>query len=176
MSSYNQYLNEADTTALVDLIKSVSPKRMIEFGCNLGRTAKTLLDNVSTLETYIGIDVPFGFEPTLPCQQREIPVTPGYYAANDPRFFLLIAEQGSLSLTLSDLEPCDAIFIDGDHSERVVRHDSYLARVLTRPGGIIVWHDFGNPAVEVTQTLSGLSDKGWPIQSVNGTWLAFMRM
>lgn len=175
MFRYNPYLNENETSTLVSLIQSVSPRVMIEFGCNIGRTAKMILDTVTSLETYIGIDVPFDHEPTLRCQRQEIPYTPGWFAASDPRFYLLVREQGSLALGPIDLEFCDAVFIDGDHSERAVRHDSHLARKLIRPGGIIVWHDDGNPAVEVTQALSGLRDEGWPIQSVEGTWLAFMR-
>lgn len=173
---YNPYLNEVETVALADLVRSVAPRVMIEFGCRVGRTAKTLLDNVASLETYIGIDVPFDHEPTLSCQRDEIPFTPGLFAAGDSRFHLLVRERGSLGLEPSDLELCDAVFIDGDHSERAVRHDSSLARILTRPGGIIVWHDFGNPVVEVTQALSRFKDEGWPIQSVAGTWLAFMRI
>lgn len=174
--TYNPYLNNSETAILVALTKSVQPKVMIEFGCQAGRTARTLLDQVSSLETYIGVDVPFDHDPVLPCQRSEISFNPGLYAADDPRFYLLVRERGSFGLESLDLEPCDAAFIDGDHSEQVVRHDSLLARRLVRPGGIIIWHDFGNPVVEVTQVLSELSDQGWPIQNVSGTWLAFMRV
>ena len=67
----------------------------------------------------------------------------------------------------------DAVFIDGDHSYKAVVHESKLAREVVRPGGIIVWHDFQNPAVEVTQALTELD---WPIMSLRGSWLAFMRI
>lgn len=175
-SFYNPYLNEKETGTLLTLIKSARPKVMIEIGCQLGRTAKILLENLPKLKTYVGIDVPFNHEPTLACQRREIPYSPGVYAAEDKRFFLLVHPGGSLNLGPQDLERCDAVFIDGDHSEQVVMHDSHLARALVRPGGIIVWHDFGNPAVEVTKALLWLHEnEGWPIQSAKGTWLAFMR-
>jgi len=172
----NPYLSRHETAILVDLIQSVLPKVMIEFGCNIGLTARTILECVPSIETYIGVDVPFSHEPELSCQRSEIPYTAGLMVAKDPRFWLLVREGGSLALTPSDLELCDAVFIDGDHSERVVSHDSYLARALTRPGGIIVWHDNGNPAVEVTQALDRLRNEGWPIQSVDGTWLAYVRI
>jgi predicted O-methyltransferase YrrM len=153
---------------LIKLIESVSPKVMIEFGCNEGVTAKRLLEKVSTIERYIGIDISFDQA------TDETPVNAGWAAANDPRFFVLF--QNSRSLIDEDLEECDAIFVDGDHSEETVLHESLMARRLIRPGGIIVWHDFGNPAVEVTQTLVRLSnDFGWPIQNIDGSWLAFMR-
>jgi hypothetical protein len=78
-------------------------------------------------------------------------------------------------LTRDDLEPCDAVFIDGDHSVKEVSHDSELARELVRLGGIICWHDNLNPAVEVTQVLKRLNASGWPIKQVAGSWIAFMR-
>jgi len=166
----NPYLNPADTDALLGLVKSVRPRVMIEFGCNYGRTAAVLLKQVPTLETYIGIDVPFAHRPALGCQQSEVPLYPGEHAANDPRFSVLLRD--SRTLTKADLEPCDAVFIDGDHSEAAVLHDSRLARELVRPGGIIVWHDVGNRAVEVDRALDQLA---WPITPVANTWIAFWR-
>jgi hypothetical protein len=68
------------------------------------------------------------------------------------------------------------VFIDGDHSELAVLHESRIASYLVRRGGIIVWHDYDNPAVEVTQALNRLHEEGWPIASVVGSWLAFMKV
>jgi predicted O-methyltransferase YrrM len=166
--STSKYLNAWETAILIKLVDSVSPKVMIEFGCNEGITAKRLLEKVPTIGRYIGIDISFDQATS------ETPATAGWAVANDPRFFILL--QDSRSLNDDDLEECDAVFVDGDHSEATVLHESRLARRLVRPGGIIVWHDFGNPAVEVTQTLVRLNnDFDWPIQHIDGSWLAFMR-
>jgi hypothetical protein len=172
----NLYLNDVETSILVALVKSVTPKVMIEFGCNQGRTAKIIMDNVKSLERYIGIDVPPGTEPTLSCQRNEVPRTAGLYAASDERFWLLVRERGSLGLGPQDLEPCDATFIDGDHSRAAVEHDSFLSRAIVRPNGIVIWHDAGNEAVEVTGVLERLSNQGWPITIIEGSWLAYMRV
>jgi predicted O-methyltransferase YrrM len=169
-SFFSKYLNKQETSILIDLVKRVSPKVMIEFGCNVGITAKRVLENVPTLERYVGIDVNADHVPTLECQLSEVPERAGAYAADDHRFFLLTSS--STLLGPSDLEPCDVVFIDGDHSEEVVTHESRLARKLVRRGGIIVWHDYGNPSVEVTRVLDRLD---WSITSVEGSWLAFMR-
>jgi predicted O-methyltransferase YrrM len=169
------YLTATETALLAGLVQSVYPKVMIEIGCQLGRTAKAILERVPSLEAYIGIDVPFQYKTTLPGQQSEVPASPGLYAENDPRFYLLIRKTGSQELEPEDLEPCDAVFIDGDHSLEAVLHDSMLARALLRPGGVIVWHDYQNDSVEVTSALDQLSNEGWPITSIAGTWLAFMR-
>ena len=171
---FSRYLGAQETAILAALVNSVAPQVMIEFGCNRGTTAKRLLENVPTLGRYIGIDVAPDHVPTLKCQRSEIPTHAGVDAANDPRFFLLTAP--SRSIRVEALEPCDAVFIDGDHSAAAVQHESWLARVLIRPGGIICWHDYGNPAVEVTETLDALHDKGWPIQCVEHSWLAFARL
>jgi len=171
----NPYLNDSETAVLVDLVSSVSPRVMVEIGCQTGRTAKTILDSVHTLEAYVGVDVPWDHEPMLSCQRSEIPYTAGLWAAADPRFSVLVHERGSLGVGPQDLEPCDAVFIDGDHSAYAVTHDSNLARAVVRPGGIIIWHDYCNPAVEVTRALDKLYEEGWPIVHVLGTWLAFRR-
>jgi predicted O-methyltransferase YrrM len=170
---FSRYLNEHETATLVALVKSVAPKVMIEFGCNSGITAARVLENVPTLEKYIGIDVPVDHVTTLGCQRYEVPVSAGCWAAHDPRFFLLKAR--SQALRTGHLEPCDAVFIDGDHSEAAVLHESRLARRLIRGSGIIVWHDFSNSAVEVTRALNLLDDEGWPINCIDNSWLAFLR-
>ena len=172
----NKYLGDVEVGLLVALVSSVHPRVMIEIGVNEGRTAAQILRAIPTLERYIGIDVPPGTEPTLECQRTEIPHTAGVFAAADPRFWLLVRERGSLDVGPQDLEPCDAIFIDGDHSAKAVMHDSHLARALIRPGGICIWHDCQNPAVEVTGVLDKLYESGWPITCIEGSWLAYMRV
>jgi len=171
---FSNYLNANECSILIDLVRSVSPRVMIEFGCNMGLTAKRVLENVHTLETYVGVDVFRDHVPTLACQLSEVPMEPGELAAGDDRFFVLV--RPTLKLRASDLEPCDALFIDGDHSDEAVSYESELARDLVRPGGIIVWHDHNNPAVEVTQVLRRLHKRGWPIVAVENSWLAFMRI
>lgn len=168
----NPYLGEHETSVLIALIASVSPQTLLEFGTNLGITANAILKAVPSIQLYIGVDVPFAHTPRLACQRSEVPILAGRYA-EDPRYRLLIRE--STTLTAAELEPVDAVFIDGDHSAVGVAHDSELARELLRPGGIIVWHDYTNPAVEVTQVIDQLIGGNWPIQHFPGTWLAYMR-
>jgi predicted O-methyltransferase YrrM len=171
---FSKYLGAHETSILIHLVRSVSPQVMIEFGCNMGVTAKRVIDNVPSIIKYIGIDVPPDHIPTLDCQRTEVPICAGSIAALEAEFFLYVAD--SRELSPSDLEPCDAVFIDGDHSEEAVLHESWLARSVVKSEGIICWHDYGNPAVEVTRALDGLYSEGWPIVSVQHSWLAFMRV
>jgi predicted O-methyltransferase YrrM len=89
---------------------------------------------------------------------------------------LVLRPRGSLDLTLQDLPPADAVFIDGDHGCLAVEHDSALARALVRPGGIIVYHDYHElGTVDVKPVLDLLHRGGRNIEHVEGTWLAFER-
>jgi predicted O-methyltransferase YrrM len=172
-TAFSKYLSWNETAILLYLLRSVNPKVMIEIGCNTGVTAAAVLKNVPSIERYIGIDVAPDFIPTLECQINEVPQQAGWYAADNDRFLLLT--RPSMELKAADLEPCDAMFIDGDHSEAAVAHDSLLAKELVRPGGVIIWHDYENPAVGVTKALDRLCDAGWPIVSVSNSWIAYAR-
>jgi len=166
----------ADLEPLIALVRSVSPRHVIEFGVNVGRTAKAILENVPGIQLYTGIDVPMDYVPILPLQCDNAVPNPGEMVLDDPRFKLIVSTRGSLDLTADDLEPCDAAFIDGDHGLEAVMHDTRLARALVRPGGIIVWHDYhGLGVVDVKAALDGMHRAGDPIYRVDDTWLAFER-
>jgi predicted O-methyltransferase YrrM len=170
-----EYLIPGEMEIIAGLLRDVGAKTVIEFGCRDGRTARVLLHNVTALQRYIGVDVPMEYEPRLPHQRNEMVPNPGYLAAADPRFDLVLRKCGTLDLGPQDFAPCDAVFIDGDHSEAVVAYDSNLARELVKPGGVIIWHDYFNGAVEVTRVLELDRQRGHDIRHVEGTWLAFER-
>src|SRR5262245_50698531 len=169
---HQEYLVPGEMEVIAALARSVFATCMVEIGCRDGRTAAVLLHNVPTLEWYCGIDVPMTYLPGLLHQRREMVRDPGHFALGDKRFELIIRDRGSLDLLPQDLPSCDLVFIDGDHSEKAVMHDSELARSIVRTGGLIVWHDASNGSVEVRRVLDRLAEHGWPIQTIGGTWLA----
>lgn len=172
-----RYMNPGELEVLCALVRSVCPERVLEIGCNAGRTAKALLREVPTILDYLGIDVPPGYVFAKRVQHREVPARPGMYAQDDPRFSLLLSPRGSMDLIADDLPRMDAIFIDGDHGRAAVEHDTQLARRIVRPGGIIVWHDYHDlGTVDVRDVLDDLFAGGDPIERVEGTWLAFQRI
>ncbi len=171
-----RYFNPGELEVLLHLIESVSPKVVIEFGVNNGRTPLAVLRNVPSVERYVGIDVTPDYRTIMPVQRREIPARPGELIAHDPRFELVVRARGSFDLTAGDLPAADAIFIDADHSRQGVMNDYALARQVIRPGGIIIFHDDNClPVVEVTQTLNDLVSDGAHIEHVAGTWIAYER-
>lgn len=152
-------------------------RRVAEFGCNNGRTAAAVLRNLPGIEQYVGVDVPAGYNFACGVQAREVPAKPGELALSDTRFELLLRPRGTFDLSPEDFPKCDAVFIDGDHSEAAVRNDYALARSIVRSGGIIVFHDDnGLDVVDVSRVLDDLHASGSDIQHVAGTWLAFERV
>ena len=169
-----RYMNTGELEVLIALVRSVSPRHVIEIGINTGRTAKAILANVPGIERYTGVDVMPGYVPEKAVQRHEVPADPGDLVKDDERFELVLRPRGSLDLTPQDLPPTDAVFIDGDHGRAAVEHDSALARSIVRPGGIIVWHDVHDlGTVDVKEVVESLHRDGRDIVHVEGTWLAY---
>lgn len=173
----DRYVHPGELDVLIHLVRSVDARTVVEFGCNNGRTAAAILRNVPTVERYVGVDVPRGYNFACKVQAREAPRVAGELALDDGRFEMKLRQRGTLDLTVADLPNCDVVFIDGDHSEQVVRHDYALARGIVRSGGLIVFHDDnGLDVVDVSRVLDGLHAEGVDVQHVAGTWLAFVRL
>jgi len=172
-----RFMNKGELETLIALMRSVCPRHVIEFGVNVGRTAKAIMANVAGIECYIGIDVAPEYVPAKAVQRQEVPADPGALVLSDPRFDLIVRPRGSLDLSADELAPCDAVFIDGDHGREAVLHDTALARALVRKGGIIVWHDYHQlGTVYVKDVLDEMHRAGDDIVRVDGTWLAFERV
>ena len=161
------YMNPGELEVLMLLIFNVAPKIMVEIGVNEGITAKAMLSEIDTIERYIGVDVDHDYQFEIEAQQCERPVHPGLLVKDDPRFQLVLRGRDELPTE------ADVVFIDGDHGRHSVFDDSLWAGGIVRPGGLIVWHDYGNTSVEVTEVLDELAMEGRDIRHVAGTWLAF---
>jgi predicted O-methyltransferase YrrM len=172
-----RYFNPSELDILVYLIASVRPRTVVEFGCHEGRAAATVLNNVPSIEHYVGIDVLPGYVTLKECQRKEVPGEPGKLVRDDPRFRLILRKRGSFDLSAQELPACDAVFTDADHSRAGVLNDTALALALLRPGGVLIWHDDNRlPQVEVSETLDELAQQGTDIVHVADTWLAFLRV
>jgi predicted O-methyltransferase YrrM len=176
--SIRQYMMTGEMEIFNEIVALAKPTVMVEFGVNEGITANEVLLRFIDIERYVGIDVMPEYRADISPQQRpEIPDNPGWLATPDPRFELIVRRHGSLDLTAADLPMCDVAFIDGDHSYKVVVHDSLLAKRIVRQGGVIIWHDADNVATpDVKRALEEFRERGWPIKRVDQTWLAFMEV
>jgi predicted O-methyltransferase YrrM len=170
-------MNPGELEILCALLDSVHPHTVIEFGVNVGRTAQAILEYVPGIKHYVGIDVPLGYVPAKVVQRNEVPEQAGELVRDDVRFRLLLPEGGSQNLEVADLPPCDAAFIDGDHSRDGVMNDTVLSLQRVRAGGIIVWHDYHDlGTVDVADYLHEKAASGWDLHHVEGTWLVYMRV
>jgi predicted O-methyltransferase YrrM len=167
--SVRRYMLEGELEMLLALINSVQPSSMIEFGVNEGITALAVLVNFPDIDQYVGVDVEFDHQLEIPAQQYEVPKEPGRLVNGDMRFKLVLRNGSDDNIT----GLFDVAFIDGDHGKLHVLKDYMLAKSLVRSGGIIIFHDYTNPTVEVTEVLDDLYDKGTDLKHVDGTWLAF---
>lgn len=177
---HNYYDNKAgmtlpaDRAALVAL--AAGHRRVLEIGINEGGTAQLLLRNCSTIDSYVGIDVPYGFATALNAQRREVPQIAGRLVYEDPRVKIIL--KPTQDIDPLEVGPCDFAFIDADHSKAGVERDTFLARRCIRRG-TIVWHDYrnsGEEPTEVNHVLDRWVDDGVPIIHINGTWLAYERV
>lgn len=71
----------------------------------------------------------------------------------------------------------DLFFIDGAHSYEYVRSDSIQALACVRPGGVVLWHDYGRWGVNgVSRWLHELAETGREIWRLPGSSLAMMQV
>jgi len=160
--------------AILTTIRLVgTPKTVLEIGCYEGHTSNACLKEFPSIEKYYGLDVNPEYKAGLKVQERQRAGVPGKHALHDQRFKLILLPRGSFDLDVFTVGRPDVIFIDGDHSAKAVRHDTDLARSIVQPGGVIMWHDYGNPHGEVTGVLDADVEKGHPIRYVDKTWLAY---
>ena len=169
-----------DLEILAALADSLKPcDRVLEIGAHRGYTAATLLATLPQIKRWTAIDVIHGkYATEYARQQREVPIDPGYFAKHDPRYHLILRKSGSFDVWSTEVSPADFVFIDGDHGGRAVVNDTILARRITRPGGIIVWHDyypqFTDPlAVGITMFLHRQLENGHDIKRIDNTCIAF---
>lgn len=176
-SRSKRFMNPGELEVLITLIASVTPKAVLEFGINVGRTAQALLEYIPSIEHYVGIDVPMGYVTEKQVQRQEVPEVPGELVRDDPRVTLMVVKGGSQALHAADLPYVDAAFIDGDHSRSGVENDTMLALQKVRPGGIVVWHDYHDlGTVDVREVLNEKFKQGWNLHHIQGTWLVYMRV
>jgi len=150
----------ADLKIIRSLCKHFKTKNVLELGVRYGHTAKFILDQCSTIEKYIGVDVNQNFHTKKQSQQTEVPLQTGIMALFDNRFQAITLENGTSDI-LNNLNifGClfDLIFIDADHSFSGVERDTNISIKLLNKNGVIIWHDYGNEK-DVTDYLNIISE------------------
>lgn len=171
--------------AVIGLARQVAQRAVFEIGTFNGRTALNLAANLPPSVRVFTLDLPPERVSTTRLRLDEADVqfaqkdTIGdllhrYELAN--RTTQLIGDSASF-----DYSPyagaMDMVFVDGSHSYDYVINDTQQALKMLRPGGVVVWHDYGAWA-GVTKALNerhAQDPRFESIRHIRGTTLAFLK-
>jgi SAM-dependent methyltransferase len=143
------WLSEAEGRELARLAEG---KAVLEIGAYCGRSTICLAQKA----TSVGAVDPFDGRGThLPGDTQPL------FAANLKRHGVagrVVAYRGTAAEFLPNFPPVfDLVFIDGAHDRQSVESDAALAAAVLRPGGLLVFHDYGRTEDPgVTEAVDGL--------------------
>lgn len=141
----------AELAALIDLVASGEPKRILEIGFGNGGTAWAW-SKISSLEQLIILNLPEG--PWGGCGEDRDSAMLQRIAENTTARIDYIAGNSQNSEALEAVEArlkgelVDFLFVDGDHSALGVAADYELYKKFVRPQGLIAFHDVAEHAPE----------------------------
>ncbi len=170
-----------ELTTLAIIVRRLQPKRIVEIGTSEGRTTLNLALNAPPDAEIITLDLP----PELTGEHRKHS-GPNYKQMNVEEPGVLFRDHpvaSKIKLVLADStkfdwtpyeRSVDFVFIDGAHDYESVRKDTENALRIIRPGGIIVWHDYG-VWKGVTRCLDELREQ-FPVVLLKDTTLAYLRV
>lgn len=168
--SYGHLTHDDGLILLASLVRHIAAKKVFEFGTFSGRTTVNLAINLSSdRESRVySLD-------RAHLAQEEIPKNPqeeGYMdktdllravfrhkpLPEDLRERILLLEGDSRTFDLTQLYgQMDLVFVDGGHTQEVIASDTGNALKMVRPGGVIVWDDYGDYFPDVRDCLDALS-------------------
>jgi predicted O-methyltransferase YrrM len=174
--------------AILALAASAVPpgSEIIEIGTFVGRTALNLAINAAPGVTIATLDLPAGQQSALQIEASERRYVdkpaPGarlracdeIWAGAARRVTQLRGDSATY-----DWSPhhgrAGLVFVDGSHAYDYVRKDTDTAMRLVRPGGVVLWHDYGvwpgvNQALEELE-----SGRHLGLVNIKGTSLVFWR-
>lgn len=140
--------NEKNWTKWLYKFKDKPNLLFLEVGCFEGRATVWLLTNIltsklsviETIDTFEG-----GMEPGQDGAHVNKNVFQNYRENIKPFFTKVLTQKGSSAIILRELflNTYDFIYIDGSHKSPQVLEDTILSWRLLKPGGILIWDDYG---------------------------------
>lgn len=99
------------------------------------------------------------------------------YSSENAKITQLYGDSATFDFT-PYYEKIDFVFVDGSHSAPYAKNDSEIALRLIRPGGTILWHDYGvwKGVTKVLNTYYSNDPRFKEIKHVNGTSLAYLTL
>jgi hypothetical protein len=157
---------------------------MFEIGTFDGRTTLNLALNGPPQCRVHTLDLPPGTPTRFPLERGERHMVdkpqPGLryekYRASHPaaieRIRQLLGDSACFDYSPYE-ESCSLVFVDGSHSYDYAVFDSHAAVRMAKPGGKVVWHDYGIWE-GVTRALEELDQReGWGLRNIRDTSLVW---
>lgn len=177
-------LDAQEVLAMCAMVSHIKATSIIEIGTSDGNTTLNLVANGATNARITTLDLPEdwqgGFEIRVPEMMKNVTdrakvgvqYRASAYANQVTQVF-----GDSAKLDFSQLDgPFDFAFIDGCHFYDYVKVDTENCAKHMKPGGLLVWHDYGmledvSRAVDEWSNASGI-----PISIIAGTRIAVARI
>jgi hypothetical protein len=144
---------------VLSIAKRRQCKRIFEFGTFDGKTSANLSMNLPDAQIYT-IDLSAGQlgKVALPVGKCDLPfilkARTGDKLGSSAKVIQLYGDTARFDFS-SWYGTCDLVFVDACHEYEYVLNDSEIALKLLAPGGIVLWHDYGN-WLGVTNALNDL--------------------
>ena len=173
-------LDLQELVRLLVILKATAANKVLEIGTYDGFTALNIAANLPDGGEVATLDLPQdGDEAALRAGGLSNAITSGIVGEkfrNEPEAAKIRQIWGnSAEIDWTSFGgPFDMIFIDGSHDYKYVKSDSLKAIQHVRPGGTILWHDYGQ-AVDVSRAVDEIAQT-YPVKAILGTRFACLRM
>lgn len=179
----NMSITLGEVNVLAALVSHLKCERILEIGTFDGGTTLNLAANLPEGGEVVTVDLPeeagkMSLDASGFRDNRSKKETVGRQFRGRPEAASIRQVFGdSARVQPEDLgEPFDLVFIDGCHDRVYVESDSVLAEKVVRPGGTIVWHDYGMIR-DVTEVLDAYEQEHpGTLHAVAGTRLVIRKM
>lgn len=144
-------LDNNEALILCALAKHLKAKKIVEIGTFKGNTALNLAVNTAPDALIYTVDMPpdWGGKMEIKVPGLKVNVSDGsrigshfHNSEYAGKIIQIFSDSASLDWGRFPL-PLDLVFIDGCHDYAYVQKDTDNALRSLRPGGLIVWHDYG---------------------------------
>ncbi len=173
-------LDLQELVRLLLILKAIQGGKVLEIGTYDGFTALNIAANLPAGGEVVTLDLPQdGDEAALRAGGLSNAISSGIVGdrfRNEPEAARIRQIWGNSAEVdwASFGGPFDMIFIDGSHDYQYVKSDSLNALRHIRPGGVILWHDYGQ-AVDVSRAVDEIA-RTHPVKAILGTRFACLRM
>ncbi len=174
--THNMSVSLSELCHIVSIAQAIQASRILEIGTFDGRTTLNLAANVAEGGKVYTVDYPEGYgevstETSSFYNNRiDSQVVGRQFAGSGYEDKIELILHDSATLDYTQFGVLDLVFIDGCHDKSYVRLDFENALRHTRPGGVILWHDYG--MIEDVSTVVDELSQDLEICCLQGTRLA----